>query len=148
MDGGDQAFYFKVSAYYSQKEKGGNLMLIRKSLFLYLSIFALGLILVAHSIGAEPIYKALNPRGIHPDIKLVPLSKRLPDLKNKVVYIVNIGKPAADLLCPELEKLMKEAAPGTNIVYRKKISPYMMDEPNLWKEIGEKGNAAIVAIAD
>jgi hypothetical protein len=123
-------------------------MLIRKSLFLYLFIFTLSLILAAPSIGAEPIYKALNPRGIHPDIKLVPLSKRLPELKNKVVYIVNIGKPAADLLCPELEKLMKEAAPEIDIVYKKKVSPYMMDEPKLWEEIGEKGSAAIVAIAD
>ncbi len=123
-------------------------MLIRKLVFHYLLTLTLGLVLTAHSIGAEPIYKALNPRGIHPDIKLVPLSKRLPDLKNKVVYIINIGKPAADLLCPELEKLLKEAAPDSNIVYRKKVSPYMMDEPNLWKEIGEKGSAAIVAIAD
>ncbi len=64
-------------------------MLVRRSLFLYFFIFTLGLILTAHSIGAEPVYKALNPRGIRPDIKLVPLSKRLPDLKNKVVYIVN-----------------------------------------------------------
>ncbi len=123
-------------------------MLVRRSLFVYFSIFALGLILTGHSIGSEPIYKALNPRGLHPDIKLVPLSKRLPDLKNKAIYIVNIGKPAADLLCPELEKLMKEAAPEATIIYKKKVSPYMMDEPNLWKEIGERGSAAIVAIAD
>lgn len=110
--------------------------------------FIVGVFVLANLVQAEPVYKALNPRGILPDVKLVPLSPRLEDLKNKVVYIINIGKPAADVLCPELENILKSAIPETNIIYKKKQFAYMTDEPNLWKEVVEKGNAAIVTIAD
>jgi len=96
----------------------------------------------------EPVYEALNPRGIPPGIKTTPLSPRLADLRNKVVYNINIGKPAADLLCPELERALKEAIPEVNIVYRKKQLSFLTDEPNLWKEVAEKGSAAIISIAD
>jgi hypothetical protein len=107
-----------------------------------------GPLVLAPAVQAEPVYKALNPRAIHPDIKLVPLSPRVPDLKNKTVYIINIGKPAADILCPEIETALKSSVPEANIVYKKKQFAYMTDEPNLWKEVAEKGNAAILAIGD
>ena len=36
--------------------------------------------------------------------------------------------------------------PDVTVVFRKKAGPYMEDDPPLWKEIKEKGNAAIMAI--
>ncbi len=96
----------------------------------------------------EPVYEALNPRGIPPYLKTTPLSPRLADLKNKVVYNINIGKPAADLLCPELETALREAVPDVKIVYRKKQLSFLTDEPDLWKEVSEKADAAVLSIAD
>lgn len=115
------------------------------------SIF-LGLFLAAFPVSflwaQEPVYEALNPRGISPDIKTTPLSPRPANLRNKVVYNINIGKPAADLLCPELENALKAAIPEVKIVYRKKQLSFLTDEPKLWKEVAEKADAAIFSIAD
>jgi len=115
------------------------------------SIF-LGVFLVAFPVSLiraqEPVYEALNPRGMMPGIKTTPLSSRPADLRNKVIYNINIGKPAADILCPELETALKEAIPEVKIVYRKKQLSFLTDEPNLWKEVAEKADAAILSIAD
>ncbi len=115
------------------------------------SIF-LGVFLATLSVSLiraqEPVYEALNPRGTMPDVKTSPLSPRPADLRNKVVYNINIGKPAGDLLCPELETALKEAIPEVKIVYRKKQLSFLTDEPNLWKEVAEKADAAILSIAD
>ncbi len=113
-------------------------------LFFFVGIFSMPGVIYP----AEPIYKALNPRGIAPEIKSTPLVTRLPSLKNKVIYNINIGKPAADLLCPELEKALKETVPDVKVIYKKKQLSFLQDEPDLWKEVTEKGDAAIISIAD
>ncbi len=117
------------------------------SMFWFLA-FIVGIFLMPGLIYPQPIYKALNPRGIAPEIKSTPLATRLATLKNKVIYNINIGKPAADLLCPELEKALKEAIPDVKVVYKKKQLSFLQDEPDLWKEVTEKGDGAIISIAD
>jgi hypothetical protein len=40
-----------------------------------------------------------------------------------------------------------ENMPKVNIVVKRKAGSYMADDPALWKEIGEKGNAAVIGVS-
>ena len=50
------------------------------------------------------------------------------------------------VLLEQMQIWFQKNYPDTTVVFRKKAGPYMEDDPALWKEIKEKGNAAIMAI--
>ncbi len=93
-------------------------------------------------------YEALNPCGTPQPIKLMPLAPRLSDLNNKTVYVVNIGKTYAEEILAAIGKLLSERFPRVQVVQRSKKHWYALDEPELWKEVKEKADAAIVAPKD
>jgi hypothetical protein len=93
-------------------------------------------------------YEVMNPRGICPPIKMLPLVDRIPDLNGKVLYIVNTRKPHAEETLLAVAGLMKERFPGADIQYIMKKTSYRDDEPELWKEVAEKADAAIVGPGD
>ena len=86
----------------------------------------------------------LNPRGIAPLIRLVPMAPRLDSIDGKTIYIINIG--FGDTFLPEMQKVLAERFPKTNWIFRRKTGSYFDDDPKLWAEIKEKGNAMIMGV--
>jgi hypothetical protein len=89
---------------------------------------------------------ALNPKGTPPPIQLFPMAPRLDSLNGKTVYLVDTGFHGSDVLLHQIEAWFNQNMPGVTVVFRRKAGPYMEDDPNLWKEIKTKGNAAIMAV--
>jgi len=94
----------------------------------------------------ESKYQALNPKGTPPPVKLIPMAPRLDTLHGKTVYLVDTGFMSGGTLLQQMHARFNENMPDVTVVFRKKAGPYMEDDPPLWKEIKEKGNAAIMAI--
>jgi hypothetical protein len=88
----------------------------------------------------------MNPRGIQPEIRKLPMGKRPATLDGKTVYIVDSKYPNTKPFVNELFAALKAKYPKTTWVLRDKIAGYMDDDPNLWKEIKEKGAGAIVLL--
>ncbi len=88
----------------------------------------------------------LNPRGIQPHIRKIPMATRPADLAGKTIYIVDTKYPRTREFVEELVKALKEKHPDTNWVLKNKFGGYMDDDPKLWEEIKSKGHGAIVLI--
>ena len=95
---------------------------------------------------AERQVMALNPKGMPPPVKLVPMAPRLATLDGKTIYLVDTGFMGGGTLLQQMQIWFNKNMPGTTVVFRKKAGSYMEDDPALWKEIKEKGNAAIMSI--
>lgn len=90
--------------------------------------------------------QALNPKGSPPPVRMVPMAPRLDTLDGKTVYLVDTGFMGGGTLLQQMQIWFGKNMPQVTVVFRKKAGAYMEDDPPLWKEIKEKGNAAIMAI--
>jgi hypothetical protein len=88
----------------------------------------------------------MNPRGIQPDIRKIPMATRPATLDGKTVYLVDTKYPNTKPFVEELFSALKAKYPKTTWILRDKIAGYMDDDPNLWKEIKAKGACAIVLL--
>lgn len=88
----------------------------------------------------------LNPRGIQPPIRLIPMAPRLDTLDGKTIYVVDTKYPLTTPFVQEVYNVLKEKYPKTNWVFRDKIGSYFDDDPKLWAEIKEKGHGMVMAI--
>jgi hypothetical protein len=88
----------------------------------------------------------MNPRGIQPEIRKIPMATRPASLDGKTVYIVDTKYPNTKPFVNELFAALQAKYPKTTWVLRDKYAGYMDDDPNLWKEIKEKGACAIVLL--
>ncbi|HXX18541.1 MAG TPA: hypothetical protein VEJ46_04000 [Candidatus Acidoferrum sp.] len=89
---------------------------------------------------------ALNPKGTPPPVQLIPMAPRLNSLDGKTVWLIDTGFEGGGFLLQQIQDWFKTNMPTVNAVFRRKAGPYMEDDPALWKEIKEKGHAAIMAI--
>ena len=90
--------------------------------------------------------ETLNPKGTPPPIQLLPMAPRLGSLDGKTVYLVDTGFEGGGFLLSQIQLWFNRNMPNVTVVFRRKAGPYAEDDPALWKEIQEKGNAAIMAI--
>jgi hypothetical protein len=97
------------------------------------------------SLASDKI-ETLNPKGTPPPIQLLPMAPRLGSLDGKTVYLVDTGFEGGGFLLNQIQLWFNKNMPGVTIVFRRKAGPYAEDDPALWKEIKEKGNAAVMAI--
>ncbi|MGD9159543.1 MAG: hypothetical protein PVG39_14115 [Desulfobacteraceae bacterium] len=88
----------------------------------------------------------MNPRGIMPEIRKIPMAPRPETLDKKTVYIVDTKYPNTKPFVNELFTALKAKYPKTNWVLKEKFGGYMDDDPKLWKEIKEKASGAIVLV--
>ncbi|HEX4075898.1 MAG TPA: hypothetical protein VHX49_10900 [Candidatus Acidoferrales bacterium] len=88
----------------------------------------------------------LNPRGVPPPITLIPMAPRLATLDGKTVYLVDTGFHGSDTLLEQVAGWFSRNKPSVTTVFRRKAGPYAEDDPKLWAEIKEKGNAVIMAV--
>ncbi|MBN2239170.1 MAG: hypothetical protein JW712_05315 [Dehalococcoidales bacterium] len=92
---------------------------------------------------SEEKVTVLNPLGNLPPIQLQPMAPRLDSLEGKTVYVVDVKFPASEQFGEELLKILKEKYQDTTWMYRQKAGSYFDDDPALWAEIKEKGDAMI-----
>ena len=87
----------------------------------------------------------MNPRGIQPQIRRIPMAARPATLDGKTIYIVDTRYPRTREFVEEMFVVLKERYPKTNWVLRDKFGGYVDDDPKLWAEIKEKGHGMIMA---
>jgi hypothetical protein len=88
----------------------------------------------------------LNPRGVQPPIRLIPMAPRSDTLDGKTVYVVDTRYPLTQPFVQEVFNTLKEKYPKTNWVFKNKIGSYFDDDPKLWEEIKEKGHGMVMAV--
>ena len=96
--------------------------------------------------GTEDKITVINPAGRLPSLKYSPMAPRLDSLKGKTVYIVSLTWPYTHQFMEELQKVLSAKFPESTFILKKKNGGYAEDDPPLWSEIQEHGNAAIVGI--
>lgn len=110
-----------------------------------LAILMLTTLLAGSAFTQDAKITVMNPLGIQPPIRLIPMPERT-GIEGKTVYIVDTKYANTRPFINELYKILQERYPKTTWVLRDKIGMYMDDDPKLWEEIKAKGAAAIVAI--
>jgi hypothetical protein len=92
----------------------------------------------------------LNPEATNAMVPRLPLTARLSSLEGKVIYLVDIGwggpEAGYDVLQVISKRLARDTPTVKTVVLRKKGS-YSADDPDLWKEIKAKGQAAILGLS-
>jgi hypothetical protein len=97
---------------------------------------------------AMPKITVLNPMGTPPPITLSPQAPRPDTLDGKTLYFINTGYIGTDRLMEVMSDWFKANYPKTNLVYKDNTSGAGLSSisKELWAEISEKGDAAIVGL--
>jgi hypothetical protein len=99
---------------------------------------------------AKPLITVLNPAISSKMVDRTPLSPRLNTLEGKTLYLVDIswgGPEAAYSVFEEMRDWFAQKIPSLKIVIKRKAGMYSQDDPALWKEIAQNGNAALIGIS-
>jgi len=98
----------------------------------------------------KPLITVLNPAIESKMVDREPLSPRLDTLEGKTIYLVDInwgGPEAAYSVFEEIQAWFKQNIPSAKIVIKRKYGSYSNDDPALWKEIKQNGQAALIGIS-
>jgi len=74
------------------------------------------------------------------------MAPRLASLDGKTIYLISDGFPGADHFLDQIAIWFKKNMPGITTEYRLKKGGFADEDPALWAEIKDKGNAVIMAI--
>ena len=88
----------------------------------------------------------LDPRGQSPLLRQTPMTPRIDSLEGQTVYLVHLNWPHTFPFTDELHKVLSTRYPKTKFILKRKKGAYAEDDPKLWAEIQDNGNAAIVSV--
>ncbi len=96
---------------------------------------------------AMPKITVLNPLGTPPPVKLKAMAPRPASLDGKTIYIIDDGFVGGDNLLLEMVDWFAKNMPNTKVVFKRKGGMgFEAEDPALWAEIKEKGNAVIIGL--
>ncbi len=98
------------------------------------------------SEGSGNKISVFNPMGFPPKITQLGMAPRLETLEGKTIYLVDVRFDDGDRLLKQMQGWFEENMPKVNTVFVQKSGVYMDDDPELFREIEEKGHAMIMAI--
>lgn len=88
----------------------------------------------------------MNPKGIKPAIKQIPMAERPATLDGKTIYIVDSKFPRTRVFVETLAETLRDRYPKTEWILKDKFGGYMDDDPKLWAEIKEKAQGVIMTV--
>ena len=99
----------------------------------------------------ERVYtNVLNPMAQQKlEWDMIPLVERPSTLEGKTVYIINQrwgGTKAHEPLLKAIKKWLEDNIRDIHVVYRAKLGSYAVNDIDLWKEVGEKADAAMIGV--
>ena len=91
----------------------------------------------------DPVYQ---PRDTAEALGAMKMASRLDSLEGKTVYLVNTGFAGGKEFMEVLQGWFTNHRPEIKTELRNKKTSMFTDEPELWKEIKENGDAAILGV--
>jgi hypothetical protein len=87
-----------------------------------------------------------QPRDTVEHLGSLKMAERLDTLEGKTVYLVNVQFAGARELLEEVRDWFSKNRPDIKTVLRDKKLGWATDEPELWKEIKENGDAVVFGV--
>ncbi len=87
-----------------------------------------------------------QPRDTAEALRNMKMAPRLDKLEGKTVFLVNTGFAGAKEFMEELQEWFNKNHPEIKTELRHKKTSMFTDEPTLWAEIKENGDAAILGV--
>jgi hypothetical protein len=88
----------------------------------------------------------MNPKGIKPPIRQIPMAERPATLEGKTVYIVDTRYPRTREFVDTLLNSLKGKYPETDWLLKDKFGGYMDDDPELWADAKENAQGIIMTV--
>lgn len=124
-----------------------------KAKFLYITSALAAVVFTCSAFGPaqaaekQKLITVMNPAIAGKVAKRLPLSPRLDTIEGKTIYMVDNqwgGPEGAYQLFEEVQAWFNKNMPSVKVVLRRTRDNMFGDDPALWKEIQEKGDAAII----